>query len=70
MWSPDFDPEKTVRLEDGTLTSSAALCEMLKEKKETVRTAFGDYKKRGKAAKPKGSATTLVRPIEVKNNFE
>ena len=37
MWSPDFDPEKTVRLEDGTVTSSAALSEMLKEKKDTVR---------------------------------
>ena len=30
-----------------------------------VRTAFGDYKKRGKAAKPKGRASPLARPIEM-----
>ena len=44
MWSKDFDPKRTVRLEDGSVSSSAELKEALKEKKDTVRTAFGDYK--------------------------
>lgn len=61
MWSSDFDPKKTVRLEDGSIASSAELKEILMEKKDTVRTAFGDYKKKGRKAESK----SRVKKVEV-----
>ena len=66
MWSKDFDPKKTVRLEDGSAASSAELKEILKEKKETVRTAFGDYKVKRKAeSKVRSIPRAHVKKVEL-----
>ena len=64
MWSKDFDPKRTVRLEDGSVVSSGELKEMLKEKRDTVRTAFGDYKVKRKA-ESKNRSVPQVKRIEV-----